>query len=1387
MSDINLSEQSTKEEVADFFVKNFKISEESKNNFIKEDISGDVLSSILDQEFKSLGLKIGPLKKVQKYLNENKQNFKEKEINEVITSNSNSEEVTKFFQKCLNFKQNLDNLDGKGLIELDEEGMKKLGLNIGQRKKLLKYIEYFKTIPPPPPEEEEKEIIISKKSSEEDVAKFLKMRLKFSQDSIDALGLDGESLYLLEGTEVDGYEELTQEERENLKKFLIEAKNEGLTFESKPETEPELIITDKSSSEEVSIFLKKKFGFKDESIKEMELDGESLFLLEGTEIDEFTVISQEEKDKLKKFLYETKNKDEPIKNITKESNKNEVASYLKEKLNFTDKSIKELNLDGNSLFSLKREQIEKLKEINEDEKNKLKAFLNVEKNITDSEREKIEKREKEEKEEKEKEEKEKREKIEKREKDEKEEKEKEEKEKREKEEKEKREKEEKEKEEKDEKEKREKEEKDKKEKYKKEKEEKEEKEKREKEEKDKSSSFQDNNNNLSDPLPANSGQENPIPSKNKEKDGDTNDETKDSNIINIDINLDEQKEIPKTQILKTGKQIINDAKSKMQDKKMDKINKKKINDPLSNIVIEERVEKEEKKSKKKQFFNFENYKIKPMDKKSKYNIFFPFIIQEKYIKKISLAIFNEEGYLYSSYINYDFNLLLDNKKETLGGVAVRYFIIQVPLIKPIKNLSITLLLKNNYNNNIYKEEFNETLIIKKANDNYFYINNFTYDSQNDFVTSSLNTIFSTFLSYFFDKKNDIEPICQKSLLEALLDKIYYYNRVELGAINILKFFKFCSKYKLEIKKVDIIEVMEERKNNKSPLNPEYCLLSEDIDNLILNKQRYKFIQLIVYIYALYDKQFLMILIESKDWIDYCRAVFDLINNKKLKLGDLSFQSEKELKLFQKKLLSVSNNKEEINYTIKIIKGFTNSLIFIKENCYQICSILEENSRKLCSDKTNYLLTLNNLTNEDNDIDEIYNNLQQIIKLKKDKSYKIINLEDIFEKMINFFSNKELNEFCKLHNIVGILKGQKINSRCIEYFYNKVHQRGMNLIRNNKLTPKEIITFILAQDIYYYNPILKNNYNRDPTIFSYIPITDKDKNYLNNIKLIKEKDLWNIFSESDKHIRTKFHETFLDQMTNIKDFKSIFDIFPRNYFDKDFTNLINKKIAELIYTALDESENNYNKIFQIFDNWFIINEYNSLDLTFLINHIEINYKLTSKYYLHLLKSKEMLYTAEIIKGFIIKFFMKQNEEGNNNAESLIALLLCNNNDLCLYFLNELNNKRLKEEDFYQLDETDNFLLFKLFFQKCLELLNNPMISQGYYIKESLAIKSKIFNDLNKNEVKYNIVNNLMDENKRFYKKMLVITDKYTEKIYNNLKKSLQICKNKFDELENIEDY
>ena len=252
MEDIFLSVKSTKEEVAEFFVKKFKFPESSKDILIKEDISGDVLMQLTETDFTdTFKAKINSFVRLQKYLEENEDKFKENEIKEVITSNSKPEEIKFFFEKCLNFKQNLNELNGKELIELDIQKMIKLGLNLGQRLKLVKYINYFKTIKID--SKPKCEFEITRNSTEEEVANFLGVRLKFSAKSIEYLGLDGETFLELNPTRIDKFNQLTTEEKENLKKYL---RGEYKTEEKeKVENEPEIIITNESNEEDVAKFL----------------------------------------------------------------------------------------------------------------------------------------------------------------------------------------------------------------------------------------------------------------------------------------------------------------------------------------------------------------------------------------------------------------------------------------------------------------------------------------------------------------------------------------------------------------------------------------------------------------------------------------------------------------------------------------------------------------------------------------------------------------------------------------------------------------------------------------------------------------------------------------------------------------------------------------------------------------------------------------------------------------------------------------------------------------------------------------------------------------------------------------------------------------------------
>jgi hypothetical protein len=142
-SNLDLRYESTKEELAEFFITKFGLSEEIKENIINEDISGDILLYLKDNDFIKLGIKEGDIEKIEYYIRNNIYKFIEKEIKEKIDENSTVEDVDNFFKKIIGFNGKLNNIDGKKFLNLTYKNVQDIGLNIGQTKKFEKYFRIF--------------------------------------------------------------------------------------------------------------------------------------------------------------------------------------------------------------------------------------------------------------------------------------------------------------------------------------------------------------------------------------------------------------------------------------------------------------------------------------------------------------------------------------------------------------------------------------------------------------------------------------------------------------------------------------------------------------------------------------------------------------------------------------------------------------------------------------------------------------------------------------------------------------------------------------------------------------------------------------------------------------------------------------------------------------------------------------------------------------------------------------------------------------------------------------------------------------------------------------------------------------------------------------------
>ena len=184
-----ITSSSSSEEVSKFFTKKYNITKEVQENIIKQEITGDILLSLEDADFKSLGLKLGPMKKIKKYLSDNPNDFPEIKIEVKIDVNSTKDDVKDFLDKYIGINEDLD-LNGKELLELTNKDIKSIGLNLGKQKKLEKYLKYFNSIKSENKEEKkeekkEKKKEIEKKDGQEQVQKDKKENEDKAKDGRD--------------------------------------------------------------------------------------------------------------------------------------------------------------------------------------------------------------------------------------------------------------------------------------------------------------------------------------------------------------------------------------------------------------------------------------------------------------------------------------------------------------------------------------------------------------------------------------------------------------------------------------------------------------------------------------------------------------------------------------------------------------------------------------------------------------------------------------------------------------------------------------------------------------------------------------------------------------------------------------------------------------------------------------------------------------------------------------------------------------------------------------------------------------------------------------------------------------------------------------------------
>ena len=200
--------------------------------------------------------------------------------------------------------------------------------------------------------------------------------------------------------------------------------------------------------------------------------------------------------------------------------------------------------------------------------------------------------------------------------------------------------------------------------------------------------------------------------------------------------------------------------------------------------------------------------------------------------------------------------------------------------------------------------------------------------------------------------------------------------------------------------------------------------------------------------------------------------------------------------------------------------------------------------------------------------------------------------------------------------------------------------------------------------------------------------------------MKKCKIWELFTNEEKKIQ--MYEAFLDQINRITELRFIFELFPEDEINKNFSRLIAVKVNEISGTISIEKQENYNMIFEIFKKYLKCLEKHNL--TIFIP--KVNYEFNLKLYEYILKENQLKKIVNKIKDEIIYFFLEFNIDHNGIEEDIVnILLLTYETDLCIEMLDNMEKLVIKKSDFYKKKKKKKYNLFKLIFQKCVLVHHN----------------------------------------------------------------------------------
>ena len=437
-----------------------------------------------------------------------------------------------------------------------------------------------------------------------------------------------------------------------------------------------------------------------------------------------------------------------------------------------------------------------------------------------------------------------------------------------------------------------------------------------------------------------------------------------------------------------------------------------------------------------------------------------------------------------------------------------------------------------------------------------------------------------------------------------------------------------------------------------------------------------------------------------------------------------------------KLIKKAENFNQILISINYLGNrFKNVLQIILANFDFINKIIDDRIKENNNEENLYKIKIENYVspNPKDNLEEIFNHLNQLIVLQINKKRKILEfIPDFFMTYINYNNNNNLDNLIYLKEILNILKKIEEKFEFSIDLNQYIHETGLILIEEKKLNNQQILGLISKDNYYQDKAYAKDNKHRTLKIF-------------NGIDIQKPLDLnvWKAynFHEMFKNQIDEFAKKIVSFVNHMKYFGILYDLFNINNLDNipsAYIIALKARYLEIFQTYSNkECPNFIDDSAQLIK---LIHKNNAKSMKDFLNELQklLDINMINKILIKLSQQE----IPNDLKKKIVDFFLKE----KNVKPTTLIFLINNCKKLRMEIFQSMDQYILTEKDLFDENDNDKFIILK-------GLIDNKIIEKNYkkigekYIVKTMELLSEISSKLEKFEINYYVLDKFINNSKQ----------------------------------------